>query len=317
MSSGCRPEAVHQAVFGIAEALDAYLFSGELTPDGYFVGTFTGPGAEKLLGAGRRSCGPTSMWDGRVHPDDYDAWGDAYQRAAANVGEPFEVEYRLHGLDGVTRWIRERGVARTLTDGRVILDGVALDVTRERAVGGAVPAAVRALERPDHGLRPRARHPARSTPPCARLLGYEPDEVIGREWSLLGAPGRRGRGLRAGAASTSTQQAAKPVTVRCVTKDGRTRWFSWTGAYDPEDDLMLYVGRDVTGDVEHRTEMERQSRTDSLTGLANRRHLVDALHAELGRARRARGARPASCCSTSTASRPSTTPTAIRPATRC
>ncbi len=49
---------------------------------------------------------------------------------------------------------------------------------------------------------------------------------------------------------------------------------------------MLYVGRDVTSDVEHRTEMERQSRTDSLTGLANRRHLVEVLHAELGRAAR-------------------------------
>jgi PAS domain-containing protein len=39
-------EAIHQTVFGIAQAIDAYLFSGELTPDGYFVGTFTGPGAE-------------------------------------------------------------------------------------------------------------------------------------------------------------------------------------------------------------------------------------------------------------------------------
>jgi diguanylate cyclase (GGDEF)-like protein/putative nucleotidyltransferase with HDIG domain len=49
---------------------------------------------------------------------------------------------------------------------------------------------------------------------------------------------------------------------------------------------MLYVGRDVTGDVAHRTEMERQSRTDSLTGLANRRHLGEVLHGELGRAAR-------------------------------
>ena len=100
------------------------------------------------------------------------------------------------------------------------------------------------------------------------------------------------------------RQAAKPVTVRCVTKDGRTRWFSWTGAYDPEDDLMLYVGRDVTGDVEHRTEMERQSRTDSLTGLANRRHLGRGAARGSGLPRRARAARRASCCSTSTASRP-------------
>ena len=31
------------------------------------------------------------------------------------------------------------------------------------------------------------------------------------------------------------RREAAPVTVRCVTKDGHTRWFSWTGACDPED----------------------------------------------------------------------------------
>ena len=277
-------EAVHQAVFGIAEALDAYLFSGELTPDGYFVGTFTGPGAEKLLGASETLVRPDTEWDGRVHPDDYGAWGDAYLRAAANVGEPYEVEYRLHGFDGVTRWVRERGVARAISDGRLIMDGVALDVTRERA---SVEQFQRLFQLSndlilayDRGLVVRLINPAVQT-----LLGYEPDEVIGREWSLLVHPDDAAADYDQAGADFA-QQTAKPVTVRCITKDGRTRWFSWTGAYDPEDDLMLYVGRDVTGDVEHRTEMERQSRTDSLTSLANRRHLVDALHAELGRAMR-------------------------------
>ena len=112
------PAAIHQTVFGIADALDAYLFSGELTPDGYFVGTFTGPGAEKLLGTHQTLPRPDSAWDERVHPDDYGPWGEAYQRAAANVGDPYEVEYRLQGFDGVTRWIRERGVARGRGAGR-------------------------------------------------------------------------------------------------------------------------------------------------------------------------------------------------------
>ncbi len=277
-------EAAHQAVFGIAEALDAYLFSGELMPDGYYVGTFTGPGAAKLLGATETLVRPDAEWDDRVHRDDYGQWGDAYLRAAANVGEPYEIEYRLHGFDGVTRWIRERGVARALSDGRLIMDGVALDVTRERA---SVEQFQRLFQLSNDLILACDRgHVIRLVNPAVRtLLGYEPDEVIGREWSLLVH-------LDDTAAEYDqidadfAQQNATPVTIRCVAKDGRTRWFSWAGAYDPEDDLMLYVGRDVTGDVEHRTEMERQSRTDSLTGLANRRQLVDALHAELGRAMR-------------------------------
>ena len=278
------PAAIHQTVFGIAEALDAYLFSGELTPDGYFVGTFTGPGAEKLLGAAETLVRPDSVWDARVHPDDYGPWGDAYLRAACNVGEPYEVEYRLHGFDGVTRWIRERGVARALSDGRLIMDGVALDVTRERATAEQFQRVFELsndlIMATDRNLVIRLINPA-----VRSLLGYEPDEVIGREWSLLVHPDDAVDDYAQVDADFATHSAT-PVTLRCVTKDGRTRWFSWTGAYDPEDDLMLYVGRDVTGDVEHRTEMERQSRTDSMTGLANRRHLVDALHAELGRAAR-------------------------------
>jgi diguanylate cyclase (GGDEF)-like protein/PAS domain S-box-containing protein len=278
------PETIHQTVFGIAEALDAYLFSGELTPDGYFVSTFTGPGAEKLLGTEETLVRPDSLWDGRVHPDDYGAWADAYGKAATNVGEPYEVEYRLRGFDEVTRWVRERGVARRLDDGRVILDGVALDVTRERATAEQFQRLFELsndlIMAYDRDLVIRLMNPA-----VRNLLGYEPEEVVGRDWSLVVHPDDAADDYAQGA-SDFESRSAKPVTVRCVTKDGRTRWFSWTGAYDPEDDLMLYVGRDVTGDVEHRTEMERQSRTDSLTGLANRRHLVDALHAELGRAAR-------------------------------
>ena len=113
------------------------------------------------------------------------------------MGEPYEVEYRLHGFDGVTRWIRERGVARTLTDGRVIMDGVALDVTRERASAEQFQ---RLFELSndlilayDRGLVIRLINPA-----VRSLLGYEPDEVIGREWSLLVHPDDAVRRLRAG-----------------------------------------------------------------------------------------------------------------------
>src|SRR4051794_26798650 len=278
------PEEMHETVFGIAEALDAYLFSGELTPDGYYVGTFTGPGAEKLLGSPRTLERPDSEWNGRVHPDDYPLWEAAYLRAAQQPGEPFEVQYRLHGLDGVTRWIRERGVVRTVGDGRMVLDGVALDVTSERA---AAEQFRRVFELSNDLIMTYDRnHVIRLINPAVRaLLGYEPEEIIGREWSMLVHPDDAD-GDYALVALDFEQRLATPVTVRCVTKDGQTRWFSWTGAYDPDDDAMLYVGRDVTSDVEHRTEMERQSRTDSLTGLANRRHLVEVLHAELGRAAR-------------------------------
>ena len=63
-------------------------------------------------------------------------------------------------------------------------------------------------------------------------------------------------------------------------------------------------------------EVKQQARTDELTGLANRRALLDAAAAGARRRRRPAARRPC-CCSTSTASRRSTTASATTPATNC
>ena len=44
-----------------------------------------------------------------------------------------EVELRLLGADGVTRWVRDTYLARPDGPGALLVDGVALDITRERA----------------------------------------------------------------------------------------------------------------------------------------------------------------------------------------
>ena len=66
----------------------------------------------------------------------------------------------------------------------------------------------------------------------------------------------------------------------------------------------------------HAVRQPHEARTDSLTGLRNRRSLMADLEAQLGAGHR--GATRARCsCSTSTASRSTTTPSATPPATGC
>ena len=58
--------------------------------------------------------------------------GRSHRRWSSELraGEPIDVEYRMVGFDGVTRWIWVRcAVRETLADGTRILDGVAQDVT--------------------------------------------------------------------------------------------------------------------------------------------------------------------------------------------
>ena len=97
-------------------------------------------------------------------------------------------------------------------------------------------------------------HVIRLINPAVRtLLGYEPDEVIGREWSKRRPP--RGRSGRLRADRGRLRAEGGGAGDGAVRDEGRPDWCSvrLAGAYDPEDDAMLYVGRDVTGDVEHRT----------------------------------------------------------------
>ncbi|MBG0831079.1 GAF domain-containing protein [Planomonospora sp. ID67723] len=62
----------------------------------------------------------------RIHPDDLRRVSDF--RSAVLGGERAEVEYRLIGVDGVTRWIWTRGMSRE-EGGRLLVDGVSTDVS--------------------------------------------------------------------------------------------------------------------------------------------------------------------------------------------
>ncbi|GGS62966.1 hypothetical protein GCM10010156_22330 [Planobispora rosea] len=70
-----------------------------------------------------------------VHPDDHDAFR-AYC-ATLISGERAQLEYRLIGLDGVTRWIWTRGIPRREgggEDARLLVDGISTDVTERRQI---------------------------------------------------------------------------------------------------------------------------------------------------------------------------------------
>ncbi|GAA3141177.1 hypothetical protein GCM10010466_35230 [Planomonospora alba] len=66
-----------------------------------------------------------------VHPDDHDAFR-AYC-AELITGDQAQLEYRLIGLDGVTRWIWSRGAPRREGQ-RLLVDGISSDITERRQI---------------------------------------------------------------------------------------------------------------------------------------------------------------------------------------
>jgi len=114
----------------IAGTAAIHLYELRYDADGSYECTaFIGEGLESLLGAMPAGVDEELAWEQAVHHEDrasYDAFNAACRR-----GEASEIEFRLVGFDGVTRWVWERARPR-VQDGVVWVDGVVADVTERR-----------------------------------------------------------------------------------------------------------------------------------------------------------------------------------------
>jgi len=133
-----------EAVARTSEQLAVFVFHGEATIANDLVVTRRGPGRDQLLG-GPAEDGRTLDWSAAVHPEDRARFRTAESYAQLRKGRPLSVEYRVNGADGVVRWVEERLVP-WFDDGRLMVDGVVLDVTAHRAARNAAEEAQRRLE---------------------------------------------------------------------------------------------------------------------------------------------------------------------------
>jgi diguanylate cyclase (GGDEF)-like protein len=113
-------------------ALDDHLYFGTLHPGGRYEMLFSGPNLERLLGGWpAESEDIDATWQSRIDPADVPAYRACERELLA--GRPALVDYRLHGLDGTTRWVRARVHPEQLADGTVRFAGLLSDITEERA----------------------------------------------------------------------------------------------------------------------------------------------------------------------------------------
>ena len=114
----------------VAGTTAIHIYEMRYAADGSYVCTaFIGAGLESLLGSLPEGVDEEEAWEAAVHPDDqaaYAEFGRTCQR-----GEPAEVEFRLVGYDGVTRWVWERARPR-IEAGVVYVDGIVADVSERR-----------------------------------------------------------------------------------------------------------------------------------------------------------------------------------------
>jgi diguanylate cyclase (GGDEF)-like protein len=127
----------------LLDVVGEHVYRAVAHPDGRIEELFQGPGADRLLG-GADPDGGMENWNAAIHPDDRPAIA-AFEALLA-TGRDADVEYRLRGYDGLTRWVHDRAVTRRRDDGVVEISGIVSDVTERRRMEDELREAHRAAE---------------------------------------------------------------------------------------------------------------------------------------------------------------------------
>jgi diguanylate cyclase (GGDEF)-like protein len=126
------PETVAQSELlqRITSTVAILAYEMEVFPDGTFV-CHQFLGLESIIGELPPGLSPEEAFDEAVHPDDREAYDATLD--ALRAGRPVEIEYRLLGYDGVTRWVFDRMHPREV-GGRLLVDGVVADITERKRI---------------------------------------------------------------------------------------------------------------------------------------------------------------------------------------
>jgi diguanylate cyclase (GGDEF)-like protein/PAS domain S-box-containing protein len=223
-----------------------------------------------------------------THPEDRARVRSTIE-AALSQRSRFDVEYRINPRGKGECWVWERGVGLFDEDGRVVaIEGIVQDISMRAATWRAL----RDAERRYRSLFDNAIEGIFRTsvdgryldanPALARIYGFDSAAELVASFSDIGEqlyvdPGRRAAFIDAIRRDGSVTGFESQVRRR----DGRLIWISENAraVRDDAGTLTCYEGtvEDVTALREYKDRIERQARTDELTGLANRAQLRERL----------------------------------------
>jgi diguanylate cyclase (GGDEF)-like protein len=284
----------------LLDVVGEHVYLARAFPDGRIEELFQGPGADRLLG-GAEPDPDMENWEAALHPADRPAY-DAFNLALAE-GQDADVEYRLRGADGITRWVHDRAKTRRLADGSAEISGIVSDVSERRRMRAELAEAHAALSRvveamddhlftlrvDDGGYGTVYRGPHRDALAGGALAaGPDGDRV----WESLVHP--EDRELWRSAVAALVRGRPIELEYRVVGLDGVERIvLDRLRPRREADGTLFYDGarRDITERRRLEDELrlargaaETLARTDELTGAHNRRHfaeiVADALAAD-------------------------------------
>lgn len=208
---------------------------------------------------------------------------------AVELGERFEIEYRIRRADGAVIWVSERGNPIFDEHGEVqAIEGIIQNITTRKHIEQSLREAegrYRSIfENAIEGIFQSTRSGLylMVNPALARMYGYSsPQELMGVlnniNEQLYVDKARRAEFVQAIENSHNVQNFESLV----YKKDGSTIWISENAraVSDEAGNLLYYEGtvEDITSRKSYEVQLEYQATHDTLTGLPNRCMLNDRL----------------------------------------
>jgi len=199
----------------------------------------------------------------RIHPEDRDYLVRTIAHAL-ETGEVYDIEHRICWLDNSLRWVQAKGQVRYASGVAVGMSGVVLDITKSKTTEAILrESEERYRLMANNSTDLISRHSAAgiylyASPASLTLLGYEPEELIGKSAYEFFHP----QDLIAIQQSHSTilhRPEITIVTYRIRCRDSNYIWFETTSHTIHREDgeqEILCVSRDVT--QRKQAEMELQ-----------------------------------------------------------
>jgi PAS domain S-box-containing protein len=118
-----------QIVSMISDIIWSYDVDAQAQP----IGSYISPVADRMLGLPDGTIGNSfDKYFSYIHPDDLPAMQEMLSEGMRTLAKDLTAEYRLRKADGSTLWVRSRGSAYSLPDGRITAFGTTSEISERR-----------------------------------------------------------------------------------------------------------------------------------------------------------------------------------------
>ncbi len=263
------------------------VYEYQMWPDGRYVFPFVSAGIQQIYGLTPEQtyADPTAVFR-RIHPEDTrlvikSTW------MAMNAMEPWRCEFRVGTAGGPERWMLGHSLPELQTDGSVLFCGSITDITAQKEALARLQASeerfrsLSALSSDWYWEQDAEFRFVRIDGNGLSSAKLASEAAIGKTRWDSGAQGVSPAQWEQHKAQLLAHETFHDFEMQRILKDGSYMWASISGApiFNAEGEFCGYrgTGRDVSARKLAEAEIERLAFFDSLTGLPNRRMLIDRL----------------------------------------